>query len=88
MNRKIAVVVIIVVALVILLFPIRLQKRDGGSVEYKAITYSITKYHKITSLETDEHFYFDGWRIELFGITLRDDIDDYWKLIMGDNYEA
>lgn len=67
MKRKIAVAVIIVIALAILLVPCRIQYKDGGSVEYKAITYSVTKYRR---RETR------GWKIELFGITLRDDLAD------------
>lgn len=47
MKRRIAIAVIIVAALVILLFPIRIAYKDGGSVEYKALTYSVTKYHRL-----------------------------------------
>lgn len=72
MKRRIAVIVIIVVALTILLVPVRHQYRDGGSVEYKAVTYSITKYHR----GPISGKYLDGRRIEIFGITLRDDLAD------------
>lgn len=72
MKRRIAVIVIIVVALAILLVPCRLQYKDGGSVEYKAVTYSITKYHR----GPISGKYLDGWKIKLFGITLRDDLAD------------
>ena len=44
MKRKIVIAVIIVVALAILFTPARIQLRDGGSVVYKAVTYSVTKY--------------------------------------------
>ena len=47
MKRKIVIAVIIVVALAILFTPARIQLRDGGSVEYKALTYSVTKYHRL-----------------------------------------
>lgn len=70
MKRKIAVAVIIVAALAILLVPVRLQYRDGGSVEYKAITYSVTKYRRHDTR---------GWRIEILGITLRDDLEEVRK---------
>ena len=72
MKRRIAVIVIIVVALAILLIPCRIQYKDGGSVEYKAVTYSITKYHR----GPISGKYLDGRRIEIFGITLRDDLAD------------
>lgn len=75
MKRKIAVAVIIVIALAILLVPCRIQYKDGGSVEYKAITYSVTKYRRLAPIESGRGFD-EGWKIELFGITLRDDLAD------------
>lgn len=72
MKRRIAVIVIIVVALAILLVPCRIQYKDGGSIEYKAVTYNITKYHR----GPINGKYLDGRRIEIFGITLRDDLAD------------
>ncbi len=72
MKRKIAIAVIIAVALAILLFPIRLAYKDGGSVEYKAIVYSVTRYHRLPPPEIED--YLEGWKIEIFGVTLRDDL--------------
>lgn len=74
-NRKIIVAVIIAVVLAILLVPCRIQYDDGGSAEYKALTYSITKYHRLAPIESGRGFD-EGWKIELFGITLRDDLAD------------
>ncbi len=70
MKRKIAIAVIIAAALAILLIPVPIHIRDGGSVEYKAITYSVTKYR---------NFETRGWKIEIFGITLRDDLEEVRK---------
>lgn len=79
-NRKIIVAVIIAVVLAILLIPCRLQYKDGGSIEYKAVTYSITKYHRLSPLGSEADLagiqFLEGWKIELFGITLRDDLAD------------
>lgn len=71
MKRKI-VIAVIVIALAILLFPIRIAYKDGGSVEYKAIIYSVTKYHRISPY--GRVAFLEGWKIELFGFTLRDDL--------------
>ena len=48
-NRKKAVAAIVaaVLLLVVLLFPIRMNLKDGGSVQYKSLTYSITKVHRL-----------------------------------------
>ena len=48
MKKK---VIIIVVVLFVLLFPIRLQLRDGGTVEYKALLYKVSKVNKLISIE-------------------------------------
>lgn len=80
MKRRIAVIVIIVVALAILLTPAKIRIRDGGSVKYKAITYCVTKYHRLSPLGSEADLagiqFLEGWKIELFGITLRDDLAD------------
>ncbi len=72
MKRKIAIAVIIAVVLAILLFPVRIAYKDGGSVEYKAIVYSVTRYHRLPPPGSED--YLEGWKIELFGVTLRDDL--------------
>ena len=47
MKKKI-VIGIVVFFMLALLIPVRLQMKDGGSVQYKAVLYSVTKYHQIT----------------------------------------
>ncbi len=72
MKRKIAIAAIIVVVLAILLVPAPIHYKDGGSVEYRAITYSVTKYHRISPY--GRVAFLEGWKIEILGITLRDDL--------------
>ena len=50
MKKKIIVIVIVLV-IVILLIPIPMKLRDGGSTEYKALLYSVTKYHQLAPVE-------------------------------------
>lgn len=67
-------------ALVILLFPIRINLKDGGSVQYKSLTYSITKVH---SLISDEEAikegkvkpFDDGFVVKIFGIKVFDNVE-------------
>lgn len=81
MNMKKKVFAIVVVlALVILLFPIRMNLRDGGSVQYKSLTYSITKVH---SLISDEETikegkvkpYDDGFVVMILGLKVFDNVE-------------
>lgn len=50
MKKKIWII-IMVLLLSILLFPTRNQLKDGGSVQYKSLTYEITKVHSLISEE-------------------------------------
>ena len=61
MNKKI---IIIIAIICILLFPIRFQFFDGGSTEYKALTYQIIKWHRIDN--NYESGYKEGIDIHLF----------------------
>ncbi|MBQ4560293.1 MAG: hypothetical protein IJA54_08245 [Tyzzerella sp.] len=77
MKKKMTVG-IIVVCLLICLIPIPLRKKDGGSVEYKALFYSVTKYHQIVlNPETDseegdivESGFIKGWGIKILGVEI------------------
>lgn len=46
-NKKRLIVIIIIIIAVILLFPIKFHYKDGGSVEYKSIVYSVFNYHTL-----------------------------------------
>ena len=67
MKKKVIIFIIIIVIL-ILLFPIPMHLKDGGSVEYKALLYTITKYHKLAPIEEGKDVkYIDGIGIEILG---------------------
>lgn len=65
MKKKI-IIGIIVLILFVLLFPTPRYLNDGGSVEYIAILYTITKYHKLPSIESETE-YIEGIGIEILG---------------------
>lgn len=59
-----------IVVLIILLFPIRLQYKDGGSVSYQSIAgiYRVTDWHQMLPTEEGEPMkYKEGLSIEIFG---------------------
>ena len=66
MKKKIIIAIAIVVA-VVLLFPIPLRLKDGGTVKYQAILYSISDVHRLAPTDNDVG-YEDGIIIEIFGI--------------------
>ena len=65
MKKKIIRITIIIIAL-ILLFPIPLCYKDGGTVKYQALLYSITDYHALRGVDG----YDTGIEIKILGITV------------------
>ena len=78
--RKKVFAIVAVLALVILLFPIRMNLKDGGSVQYKSLTYSITKVHSMISEEEaikrgKVKPYDDGFVVKILGIKVFDNVE-------------
>lgn len=73
MKKKIIAIVVIIIAL-ILLFPIPMRLKDGGSVEYRALLYTITKYHSLSA--NPNQMYIDGWGIEILGMEIYNGIKE------------
>ena len=63
-KRKTINIVVTVIISLILLFPIHLQYKDGGSSVYTAMTYEITFWHSIR--DDGKADYYGGTTIELF----------------------
>lgn len=66
MKKKSVVMISIIVAL-ILLFPIPFRLKDGGSIEFKALLYTVTKYHKLAPIEDKDNGYIEGFGIKILG---------------------
>lgn len=69
MKKKVIILVIVVIVLAILLIPIPTKLRDGGSTEYKALLYSVTKYHELVpASENGEEQYLGGTSVKILGM--------------------
>ena len=68
MKKKFYVVIAIIV--VILLTPVRMNLKDGGSVRYKALVYEVTKIHQFSSEVDGLKPYIDGVEIKILGMTV------------------
>lgn len=71
MKKKIITACILIVVL-ILLIPIPIHLKDGGTVEYNALSYKISKVHRV--VEDSENGYENGIIIEIFGIELYNNV--------------
>lgn len=65
--KKKHIIITVIVAL-ILMFPIPLYYKDGGTVKYQAILYSITDYHVLR----EQDGYDTGIVIKILGTTVYD----------------
>ena len=80
MKKKI-IILIIVILLFILLVPIPMHLKDGGTVEYKALLYTVSKGHSlkpipIEEMEKEENNkgYEDGIIIEILGFEIYNNV--------------
>lgn len=73
MKKKI--IIIACVILVIMLIPVRLQLKDGGTVEYKSILYKVSKVHRLI-----DNGYDIGTEIRILGFKVFDNVESvYYK---------
>ncbi len=78
MKKKTILIALCVFLALALIIPIPIRYRDGGSVEYKAILYSVTDYHVAASVydpksSTGETYWNDGLRIVILGFEIYND---------------
>lgn len=71
MKKKIIILAVIVI-LLILVIPIPFRLYDGGTIEYKALIYKVSKVHKLNSQSVLG--YEEGTIIEIFGIEIYNDV--------------
>lgn len=79
MKKKL-IIAVILLTLVILLFPIRTQLKDGGTVQYTAMLYRVSKVHRLIPIEEAEREgkvkEFDtGFTVELLGLEIFNNVE-------------
>ncbi len=76
MKKRIIIVICVLIS-VILIFPIRLQIKDGGTVEYKALLYKVSDVHSYTTLEEHEKGkeFNKGIIIEILGFEIFNNVE-------------
>lgn len=77
MNKKIFIIIAILVVLVILLFPKVIALNDGGTKIYKSLIYEVTKAHKIQT----GGYLVEGTIVKVFGKQIYCDIPKDVKII-------
>ena len=89
MKKKVLIGLIIIV-LVILLFPRRNALNDGGTIEYKAVVYKVSKVHRYKIDGKYNNNYENGIIIEVFGKEIYNNVKwtqkNIWVLKLFNNY--
>ena len=75
MKKRIVICVAIVVALV-LLIPIPMRLKDGGSVVYQAVLYSVKDVHSLNLDMESGAQYKEGIVIKVLGVKIFDNVHD------------
>ncbi len=75
MKKKNILVIVIIILLIVLLIPFKINKlKDGGSIEFNSLLYSVTKYHKLAPENSDKE-YIDGIGIKILGVEIFNSIE-------------
>lgn len=67
-KKKMAINIAIVAALIVLLTPIRVGLKDGGSIRYQSLVFQVTKIHQF--VDDDVTDYIDGLEVRILGMTI------------------
>lgn len=70
MKKKKLYIIAIILVLVILLVPIRMNLKDGGSVRYKSLICEITRIHQLAPEVDAVKPYIDGLEVKILGMTI------------------
>ena len=90
MKKKIVICIAVIVPLV-LLIPIPMRLKDGGSVVYQAVLYSVKDVHSLNPDMESGALYKEGIVIEVLGVKIFDNVHDAYitdDLELDENIES
>ena len=71
--KKAVVIIVSIVIMAILLIPVPIHLKDGGTVVYQAILYSVSDVHSLNPDKPDG--YDDGTIIKILGIEVYNNVE-------------
>ena len=71
-KRNVAIVCILLVIILLITIPLRLK--DGGTVVYKALAYSVSRVHRLASVKAEKE-YEEGIIIKVLGIEVYNNVE-------------
>ena len=75
--KKKAILIMAVLLAIVLFFPIPLRLRDGGTIQYKAILYTVSDVHSLATVEDQEagKEFNEGIIIEILGFEIVNNVN-------------
>ena len=75
--KKKAIIIVCVLLAIVLLFPIPIRLRDGGTVQYKAILYTVSDVHSLATVEEQDvgKEFNEGIIIEILGFEFLNNVN-------------
>ena len=74
MKKKVMIGICILLAIV-LLIPIPMHLKDGGTVVYNAILYQVEDVHRLGAGDTDEGEYLEGVIVKILGMEVYNSVE-------------
>ena len=73
--KKKAMIGICVLLAIVLLVPIPMRLKDGGTVAYHAVLYQVEDVHRLGAVDTAEDEYLEGMIVRILGMEVYNSVE-------------
>ena len=74
MKKKVMIGIYVLLAIV-LLVPIPMRLKDGGTVAYRAVLYQIEDIHRLSVVDAPEDEYLEGMIVKILGMEVYNSVE-------------
>lgn len=74
MKKKVMIGICVLLAIV-LLVPIPMRLKDGGTVVYHAVLYQVEDVHRLGAVDTAENEYLEGMIVRILGMEVYNSVE-------------
>ena len=74
MKKKVMIGICVLLAIV-LLVPIPMRLKDGGTVVYHAVLYQVEDVHRLGAVDTAEDEYLEGMNVRILGMEVYNSVE-------------
>lgn len=74
MKKKVMIGICVLLAIV-LLVPIPMRLKDGGTVVYHAVLYQVEDVHRLAAVDTAEDEYLEGMIVRILGMEIYNSVE-------------